>query len=470
MRPVAGPLAAAALLLAAGCAYYNGMYNTKRLAGLARKAEREGRTFDATNYWGQVAVKAESVAAKHPGASWADEARYLHGTALVKLNDCPNGLKVLDPLLTTARDAEIREGSAFLVGGCRMRLGDAEGATEAFARLLHSRDPERHALALYADGHALRLAGRLEEALTELGASTEPRARGERDVVLAGLGRLDQALPLADSLLTHGDTTVPWRDLVTATAAHDSAAGDQLVDRIARSALPAPLRTRVLLDEGIRLMPTDTARGERRLAQADSIGRGTRAWTEVRQAQARLLVEGVSSVPELRKAVMDLQDLGEGGGGDVSIGGAQAALGQRVLEVLDSTGAGTPEGDLRLFLAGEMIRDSLGADRLAALEFRRVAAEWRQSPYAAKAILALIDLDPAAADSLREVLGSQYPDNPYVALAQGEDSPAYAVLEDSLQRAALSLRFQPRRPFVPQGRPARPNGAQPAMPRQPVDQ
>jgi hypothetical protein len=31
--------------LLGGCVYYNGMYNAKRLAGSARKAERDGRAF-----------------------------------------------------------------------------------------------------------------------------------------------------------------------------------------------------------------------------------------------------------------------------------------------------------------------------------------------------------------------------------------------------------------------------------------
>ena len=52
--------------LLSGCVYYNGMYNANRLARSARKAEREGRTFDANNLWGQVATKAESVVVRHP--------------------------------------------------------------------------------------------------------------------------------------------------------------------------------------------------------------------------------------------------------------------------------------------------------------------------------------------------------------------------------------------------------------------
>jgi len=48
----------AMVVLLGGCVYYNGMYNTNRLANSARRAEREGRTFAATSLWGQVATKA----------------------------------------------------------------------------------------------------------------------------------------------------------------------------------------------------------------------------------------------------------------------------------------------------------------------------------------------------------------------------------------------------------------------------
>ena len=63
--------------LLGGCVYYNGMYNANRLAGSARKAEREGRTYEANNLWGQVATKAESVVVRHPDSKYAEEAAVL---------------------------------------------------------------------------------------------------------------------------------------------------------------------------------------------------------------------------------------------------------------------------------------------------------------------------------------------------------------------------------------------------------
>src|SRR5215204_4426183 len=78
--------------LLSGCVYYNGMYNANRLAGSARKAEREGRTFEANNLWGQVATKAESVVVRHPTSKYADEAGVLRGVALARLGHCEEAL------------------------------------------------------------------------------------------------------------------------------------------------------------------------------------------------------------------------------------------------------------------------------------------------------------------------------------------------------------------------------------------
>ncbi len=70
------------LLTLGGCAYYNGMYNTKRLAGSARRAERDGRPFEANNLWGQVINRADSLVTRHPRSKVAAcLTQYDHATA-----------------------------------------------------------------------------------------------------------------------------------------------------------------------------------------------------------------------------------------------------------------------------------------------------------------------------------------------------------------------------------------------------
>src|SRR5918992_4911678 len=95
--------------LLSGCVYYNGMYNANRLAKSARKAEREGRTLDATNFWGQVATKAESVVVRHPRSKYAEEAMILRGLALAHLGQCDQALAPLGRVAVAKLDADLRE-------------------------------------------------------------------------------------------------------------------------------------------------------------------------------------------------------------------------------------------------------------------------------------------------------------------------------------------------------------------------
>src|SRR6476661_7630313 len=98
-----------AATLLGGCVYYNGMYNANRLANSARKAEREGRTFEANNLWGQVATKAESVMVRHPRSKYAEEATVLRGVALARLGQCDQALMALSRIPMESKPSDLLE-------------------------------------------------------------------------------------------------------------------------------------------------------------------------------------------------------------------------------------------------------------------------------------------------------------------------------------------------------------------------
>jgi hypothetical protein len=128
---------------------------------------------------------------------------------------------------------------------------------------------------------------------------------------------------------------------------------------------------------------------------------------------------------------------------------------------------GTPQGDLRLFLAAEVARDSLGAPRLAEAVFRRILQDWPASPYAPKVVLALQQLNSAWSDSARMILEERYLDSPYLAMIRGDATPEYRQLEDSLGTFAASLAVQPApgarpRPVIREDKVAPGRRAQPA--------
>lgn len=460
-----------ALLVVGGCSYYNGMYNTKRLAGRARKAEKEGRTFDATSLWGQVGVRAESVLAQHPTSKWTDEARLLQATSMSRLRDCASALRPLETLVITSRNPAIVEEANLLLGNCRTTLGDPAGAADAYGRLVGSKDPERRRLALFAHGRAQRIQGNFEPALEELAGTNYPGTRGERAAALAGLGRLDEASLLLDSLLADRDTLVPWDSLLAGAARHDPEAASKLTDRIvAESGVPLPVRCRLLVADAVRWRPTDRARSDARLAQMERLSARSLQAADARMAALRLEVEEVDSLPELIAWASRAEDLAEGTGQVGPVALQLAGQARRVILAADSVAAGAPNGELRLFLAGEIARDSLGANRLAARQFRRIAAEWPQSPFAAKALLALIPLEPSGADTVRQRLSTTYAASPYLAMIENGASAEYQVLEDSLFRFSVNFRPGARRPGVQNVRPQNPAPAPaPAAPREPVN-
>ena len=133
----------AVALLLGGCVYYNGMYNTKRLAGSARKAERDGRTFEANNLWGQVVTRAETLITRHPDSKYVDEALVLKGLALSRLGQCQTAVVPLGHVSLLQEDAEVREEASLALGRCHLQLGDPTLAAAALAPVAGSADPVR---------------------------------------------------------------------------------------------------------------------------------------------------------------------------------------------------------------------------------------------------------------------------------------------------------------------------------------
>ena len=125
-------------VLLGGCVYYNGMYNTKRLASSARKAERDGRAFEASNLWGQVITRADSLVARHPDSKYVDEALVLKGLALSRLRQCQAAVAPLGRVSLLPADAEVTEEASLALGRCQLELGDPAVAEVMFARVVES--------------------------------------------------------------------------------------------------------------------------------------------------------------------------------------------------------------------------------------------------------------------------------------------------------------------------------------------
>jgi tetratricopeptide (TPR) repeat protein len=443
--------------LLAGCVYYNGMYNANRLAGSARKAEREGRTFEANNLWGQVATKAESVVVRHPRSKYAEEASILRGLALAKLGQCEQALTPLSRVGVAKLKSDLKEDVWLASGRCHVTLGNIAAADAAFAQVINSRNAARQREAKFQRAQTLRALGRYEEALAELHGSKEPRAVSELLLSLAGAGRHKEAMVLADSLVATGDTTQPWDSLVTALGRQDPSNASSLVDRVRRLPQRSPeMQARWLLEDGRRLARRDTARAVGRFREAVRVGGAGAAGAQANLELLRLEIGRASRSQDLASSMEALRNLGQKHPTLAEDVNQLRTTALRVMMANDSVIPGLPQGDLRLFLVAEAARDSLRAPRLARDIFLRIVNEWPESPYAPKAVLAAQQLDPEWADSARALLETRYPDSPYLAVTRGEEAFAYQLLEDSLGAFAAATAVPARRGRARPGEPSTP--------------
>jgi tetratricopeptide (TPR) repeat protein len=441
--------------LLGGCVYYNGMYNANRLAGSARKAEREGRTFEANNLWGQVATKAESVVVRHPTSKYAEEAGVLRGVALARLGQCEQALGALSPASSSAKHSDLTEDALLAAGTCQLAQGNLPASEAAFGQLLDSSDRYRRQEARFQLARLMRQSGRYEEALGTLKELRDSRADSERILALAGVGRVPQALAMADSLIARHDTVRPWDTLVVIMGQQSPAAASKLVDRLRPLSARTPeLQGRRLVEDGIRLADTDTARAASRFREviasrgsSDAAGRASLQLVlmDLRHAkQAEDLPPVITTLKQLAGKFESVAYEATQLAGSVE--GVYGAATTMTWE--------TPQGDLRLFLAAEAARDSLRAPALATGLFRRILQDYPNSSYAAKVVLAAQQLDPTWTDSARGLLENRYLDSPYLAMIRGEGSEEYRQLEDSLGAYAAALAPKPapggvrRRPTV----------------------
>lgn len=443
-----------ALALTTGCVYYNGMYNANRLARAAEKAEREGRTFEANNLWGQVGVKADTVLARHSDSKYADDARLLRGKSYQRLGDCSSAVTVLRELVVSSSDSALTEEGAFLLGRCYQTMGDAEGASRAFQRLVNSADSNRRREALYQYGRSLRLGGRYVEALEFLSQSEDARSAGEVAAALAGIGRVDESIAIAESLIVAGDTAAPWDSVLALIGRRDVPRASALTDRLITSFTSNPVQQAAwAFADGERLLRLDQAAGERRLAQSLQLSPEGPVAASSRLSFLRLRMTRIESIDSLRAVRTDLDDMMQSAGSTGIQLGRYVRIAGLVLDAADWVAAGAGAPDLRLFLAAELTRDSLEMPRLAGILWTRIATEFPGSPYAAKAYLALRAADSSASDSVDAILTSRYSSNPYYLAARGEEAPGFVALEDSLFRFATAMR-RAVRPTTPVRQPA----------------
>jgi hypothetical protein len=444
-------------LSSVSCAYYNGMYNTRKFTGQAEKAEREGRTIDASTAWGQVTVKAETLLARHPDSRYAPEARVLMGRAYAKLGDCTSARGALEPGLGMIQDTVLEREGRLALARCLVSLGEAQRAVLTYQRLYQTASDSQRVILRPELLTALQRAGAWSEAL-QLASDSTSTTRRIRLLLLAGAGQRDEMLALADSLAAAGDTLAPWDSASAVAGRVDPMAGSRVVEAMLRlDSINPERRARVLLADAARLAPVDSGQAMLRLRQVLAATAPEDLSARARLEMVRLRLRYVENLADLDTIAADLRRATEGS----PLAGEAQTLGaslDQLISLRDSVSVATPAGDMRTFLAGELARDELHAPLLARQLFVRVADLWPASPYAAKALLAARVVAPADS-ALRVRIETQYTADPYVLAVRGEEVPALRSLEDSLGNfasAEMARRFrtnQRARPPAPATRP-----------------
>ena len=434
-RSVLLPLMAIA---GSGCVYYNAMWSAERLASDARHQEASGQPALAKLSWARAAVKAESIAIRHPDSRWADDARVLQVEGLAHSGGCVQIDEPMARALASVSDVALRERLALAGARCAIARDNPHPVPDLLVDVLNSTDGDRRSAAFYLLGQSAVAQADWSLAIDAFGKSREPSAEIARTRALIAAGRIADARATLPALAGRKLDDSLWISTLDeiARAAGDSVASAALDSLLAQAKLRSASKARLLLADGDRLRHAGqhgaaTARYEtvRRLVP-DSI--------EASQAEVRALysaagaASGVADLAPLSAAVDRL--LTRGG-----FAQQEAMALQRILGVVR-----TPDSsDIGWFRAGEIARDTLVAPAVAADWFAKIPRVFPGSLFAPKALIALALVRPATVDSVRAVLDSSYPQSPYTLALRGDLSLAYGALEDSLAQALGVLKGRP---------------------------
>jgi hypothetical protein len=86
------PAAVLGLLLVAGCAYLNGVYNARQAEKRGDRHARAGRVAQAIAAYESTATQAETLLVRHVGTDWVREARYLAGRGWALSGHCDRAI------------------------------------------------------------------------------------------------------------------------------------------------------------------------------------------------------------------------------------------------------------------------------------------------------------------------------------------------------------------------------------------
>jgi tetratricopeptide (TPR) repeat protein len=437
----------AAVVTAAGCVYFNKLYNANRLYAQGRRDVESGRTGSGQASLAEAISKAERIVEDNPNSRWADDALRLIVRSRILRNEWQEAAAASEQLLTYARNHEDSVEVAGYLGTARLFLGEIAVSDSLLSVALTADADDRVRASLHLNrGRARAALGRESEADEDFAAASglhpkwvEPRL--DRVRLLVGLGRSEEAatemaalfdltlneteqrevMALADFLAVFSPETgvAALSDVESSSLRPEDRA--QLVKLRGDMKLELGLTEEGLADyrTAISLAPESLAAVEAEVAIVKRRLRTLRVPEELEASRSMMM--RLSRIPVFRSSL----------------------TASRLRDDLIRMDYWINAGALGYLLAAEMARDALEAPALARTLFLMYADEQPAALWAPKAILAALDLtgldsDAPGADDLRRRLVADYSQSAYVQAITGATGAQFTY-EDLEQGLRLQL-------------------------------
>lgn len=441
MRRAITMLALFATVGVAGCAYFNALYNARRLYRDAELASEQGDVAVAQVAYRESLEKAARSLERDPDGRWADDALLLVAQNQFALGDCRASQAALQRLLRQTRDDDIGARAQAYLGASAQCLAEPQDAVAhldaAIPRLERSSQ-------VAAFARLWRARARFDLGMTD-SAWSDLATVSARDDALARTAQLEQAARALETdrrdlavqafhaLLANPDGDLhadSMRNLSDAASLRwGGATAREMLEPAPRAPWAGEIRDVLIVerarqaaiagDSATALRELDAA-ASRSTAQAANVAR-------IEIARMRLATAAdPSELVEIRTVLLPAL-------GEQSVRPLVNSIGV-IGALLNQAQQGQP---LALFAAAEVARDRLGAYPLARRLFVSYADVAGTTAWSTKALLAALALEPPADEAAALRARFARADDIYAVAARGTAPPGF---EDSENRLDLALR------------------------------
>jgi hypothetical protein len=442
-------LALSVALLAAGCAYYNSLYNANQSYDEAERARREGREAFAQAKYAEAIDKAAKSYRSSEDGRWADDALYLIGRSHARRGDWEEARAALEAALDITDSETLAAGARVYLAAADVSLGrEAAGLALLDSALTVLEGDETRAEAFLWRARARYGVGDIDPVWADLDSAEVGGDRYRTEAALDRLawgvdsGQLDQAARGAEDLMSSAQAVTAADTILRAVEASwdrwgATATLPVLADAEQATWSPADrnglrvLRAQIAYEAGDTLTAFDDARDV-------SSGVGTYA-----DAARVLLARWELAEMEEPAELDDVRTL------LLPAVGSREAL--ALLDAIKAVGLLVERSQrdgqaLALFAAAELSRDSLGSPGVSRTLFVAYADLEPGSAWEGKALLAALAMttDPGERAAIEDRL-SAIPENTYVVASRwelGDRQAEYSVVERRLQGVMATIQAQ----------------------------